>query len=253
MFKIPKPENVLIQIGELHKLEAPAVTYEELDLLVWNVLKGQRGSYFREDFKKLAQEKDFILIQEALMDEHMPKLWTEHFAGYQWSMAQSFQYNRNSFTTGVCIGSHLESLKTDYIRARSREMLWLTPKVSLFSEFEINGVRALFVCTHVLNFVTTHAFIRSLEEIALKISLFEGPVVLAGDFNTWNVKRYLAMKEIFHGLRLEHVRFDADQRLLRLDHVFVRGFQIQTAVVHHTISSSDHYPLELKLRLSGGS
>jgi endonuclease/exonuclease/phosphatase (EEP) superfamily protein YafD len=253
-FKILHDDNVLIRFGEGKKVH---IAEEELSILVWNIFKGQRGHHFREDFKQLAFDKDFVLIQEALVDTHMPKLWQDSFEGYQWSVAQSFQYSRNASTTGVCIGSRIEPSKVEYIRARSRELIWFTPKISIFTEFEFNptpsetsvGVRALFVCTHVLNFVTTKAFIASLHEIALKISEFDGPVLLAGDFNTWNVKRYLAMKDIFHNLKLEHITFDQDKRLLRLDHIFVRGFSVQKALVHHTVSSSDHYPLEIKLRL----
>lgn len=245
-FKILQDDKVLLRFGEGKKIH---VAEDELNILVWNIYKGQKGHFFREDFKLLAAAKDFVLIQEALMDTHMPKLWEDNFSDYQWSMAQSFQYKKNLLTTGVCIGSKIAPSKVEYIRARSRELVWFTPKISLFTEFDFNGVKGLFVCAHVLNFVTTQAFIASLHEIALKISEFSGPVLLAGDFNTWNVKRYLAMKDIFHNLKLEHVSFDQDKRLLRLDHIFVRGFSVQKALVHHTVLSSDHYPLEIKLRL----
>ncbi len=245
MFKIPAHENVLLRLGEGGKNPLSP----EFSILVWNIYKGQRGDHFREDFKALAQGKDFILIQEAMVDEHIPKLWKESFAGYQWSIAQSFQFNKNQYTTGVCIGSHWEPTHIEYIRAKSREFFWLTPKISLFSEFSWDQTRILLICTHVLNFVTIQAFIHSLVEIAKKISEFSGPVILAGDFNTWNVKRYLAMKEIFHDLGLEHVNFERDRRLLRLDHVFTRGFRVEKALIHHTVSSSDHLPLEIKLRL----
>jgi endonuclease/exonuclease/phosphatase (EEP) superfamily protein YafD len=105
------------------------------------------------------------------------------------------------------------------------------------------------ICTHVLNFVTTAAFTASLYEIAERISKFEGPVVLAGDFNTWNFKRYMIMKTIFRDLKLEHVDLENDGRILKLDHIFVRGFDVLQAHVHHTVVSSDHFPLEIKLKL----
>ena len=246
MFRIPDHEEVLVRIGEGVKHSLPR---RDLNLLVWNVFKGQRGSHFHDDFKKLTKNQDFILIQEALMDEVMPKLWKDNLQNYHWSVAQSFQYRKTSMHTGVCIGSRYTPETLQYIRAKTRELWWLTPKISLFCEFDFSGTKALFVCTHMLNFVTTKSFIQSMEEIAAKIASFEGPVVLAGDFNTWNVKRYLAMKEMFHNLKLEHVDFDQDWRILRLDHVFVRGFSVQKALVHHAVESSDHFPLELTLRL----
>lgn len=246
IFRIPDHDDVLVRIGEGVKHSYK----DELNVLVWNVYKGQRGSHFREDFKQLAAGMDFILIQEALMDEHMPKLWKENFKDYHWSMAQSFKYRKNDHTTGVCIGSRYTPDKLEYIRAKSRELWWFTPKISLLSEYDFSGVKVLFVCTHMLNFVRTKVFLHAMNEIAEKIAAFDGPVVLAGDFNTWNVQRYLAMKEMFHDLKLEHVDFDQDWRLIRLDHVFVRGFSVQKAKVHHAVESSDHFPLELTLKFA---
>lgn len=246
IFRVPREESVLIKIGQGGKYK---LSERDLNLLVWNVYKGQKGDHFREDFKKLAKDKDFILLQEAMVDQHMPKIWTENFVDYEWSMAQSFQYKKGTIKTGVCIGSRWAPETSQYVRGKTRELWWLTPKMSLFCEYDFGGVKVLMVCVHVLNFATTKAFIGSIQEIAEKIRNFGGPVVLAGDFNTWNVQRYLAMKDLFHSLQLEHVDFDQDWRLLRLDHVFVRGFKVKNAQVHHTIASSDHFPLELALQL----
>ncbi|MNK22795.1 hypothetical protein D3C87_410760 [compost metagenome] len=243
---IPAHEKVLLKIGE-SKQSPLAMT--ELNLFVWNVFKGQKAGIFEKDFQSLGQGKDFILLQEALVDSRMPKLWQEDFSAYEWHLAQSFHYKKDLTSTGVAIGSKYVPEAVDFIRAKTREMFWLTPKLSLFSEYNIEGRRVLMVCTHVLNFVTTGAFSRSLYEIAEKISKFDGPVVLAGDFNTWNFKRYMIMKSIFRDLKLEHVDFENDGRLLKLDHVFVRGFSLIKAEVHDSIISSDHFPLEIKLKL----
>ncbi len=244
MFKLP--EKVLYQLGGA---QSSQVSAQELNVLVWNVYKGQRGSRFHEDFKRLANPADFILLQEAVLDQHMPKIWQEHFGEHQWIMAQSFQYSKAATSTGVCIGAKWSASAVEYLFAKGREFFWFTPKISLFSEFDFAGQKALIVSTHLLNFVTIEIFTASLNEIAEKISHFSGPVLLAGDFNTWNAKRYKAMKSIFANLQLEHVIFDHDKRFLKLDHIFVRGFSITAAQIHHQVSSSDHYPLEIKLRL----
>lgn len=245
-FFIPDKDKVLMKIGEG---ENPRLSSSELNIFVWNVYKGQKAQIFENDFKKLGSGKDFILLQEALVDNKMPLLWQQDFSSYEWHLAQSFHYKKDLSSTGVAIGSKLSPRTVDFIRSKSREFFWLTPKLTLFSEYDFEDKKVLFVCTHVLNFVTTAAFSDSLYEIAQKISQFEGPVVLAGDFNTWNVKRYMIMKSIFRELKLEHLDLDNDGRLLKLDHVFVRGFEVLKAEVHHTIQSSDHFPLEIKLKL----
>lgn len=222
----------------------------EMNVFVWNVYKGQKAHIFENDFKKFGSGKDFILLQEALVDNRMPLLWQNDFSAYEWHLAQSFHYKRDLSSTGVAIGSKVSPMSVDFIRSKAREFFWLTPKLTLFSEYDFEGRKVLFVCTHVLNFVTTGAFSSSLYEIAQKISEFNGPVVLAGDFNTWNVKRYMIMKSIFRELKLEHLDLDNDGRLLKLDHVFVRGFDVLKAEVHHTALGSDHFPLEIKLKLT---
>nr|WP_295903207.1 endonuclease/exonuclease/phosphatase family protein [uncultured Bdellovibrio sp.] len=246
---VPAKEKVLLKIGE-SELITPSVAPSEFDIFVWNVYKGQKAHIFENDFRRLGEGKDFILLQEAILDQRMPKLWKENFSSYEWHLAQSFHYKKDLTSTGVAIGSKLRPEAVDFIRAKTREFFWLTPKLTLFNEYDFAGTKALFVCTHVLNFVTLGAFTNSLYEIAEKISEFKGPIVLAGDFNTWNFKRYMIMKSIFRDLNLEHLDLDDDGRVLKLDHVFVRGFDVVKARVHHTVVSSDHFPLEIRLKLT---
>lgn len=247
-FTVPAKDKVLLQIGEaksgLSLLQSP------ISIFVWNVYKGQRARLFAQDFRALGEGKDFILLQEAVVDHRMPQIWKNDFSAYQWNLAQSFHYKKDLSSTGVAIGSRVRPESVDYIRAKVRELFWLTPKLTLFSEYDFQNTKVLMVCTHMLNFVTLRAFTDSLYEVAEKISSFDGPVVLAGDFNTWNFKRYMVMKSILRDSKLEHVDLDNDGRLLKLDHVFIRGFDILNAKVHHTVTSSDHYPLEIKLKLS---
>lgn len=246
-FIVPAKEKVLLQIGEA---QAPVKPLDQFDIFVWNVFKGQKAHIFEQDFRSLCENKDFIFLQEARFDEKMPKIWRDDFPFYEWHMAQSFHYKKDLTSTGVAIGARMKPDHIDFIRAKTRELFWLTPKISLFSEYTFGTTKVLFVCTHVLNFVTLGAFTNSLYEIAEKMSQFEGPVVLAGDFNTWNFKRYMIMKSIFRDLNLEHLDLDDDGRILKLDHVFVRGFDVISARVHHTILSSDHFPLEIRLKVT---
>lgn len=245
-FIVPANEKVLLRIGEAKNLpQMPS----EFDIFVWNVYKGQKANLFEQDFKRLGEGKDFIFLQEAVLDQKMPTLWKKDFSTYEWHLAQSFHYKKDLSSTGVAIGSRLTPHSVDFIRAKTRELFWLTPKLTLFSEYEFGDKKALFVCTHVLNFVTLNAFTQSLYEIAERMSKFEGPIVLAGDFNTWNFKRYMIMKSIFRDLGLEHLDLEDDGRILKLDHIFVRGFEVLKAKVHHAVVSSDHFPLEIRLKI----
>jgi endonuclease/exonuclease/phosphatase (EEP) superfamily protein YafD len=245
-FFIPSDENVLKKMGQGESTDS---SLSELSIFVWNVYKGQKAHLFEHDFKKFGSGKDFILLQEALVDNHMPLLWQQDFSAYEWHIAQSFHYKKDASSTGVAIGSKFSPSSIEFIRARIREFFFLTPKLTIFGEYEFSGKKVLFVCTHVLNFVTTAAFTASLYEIAERISKFQGPVILAGDFNTWNIKRYLIMKTIFRDLGLDHLDLENDGRVLKLDHVFIRGFEVLKAEVLHTSVGSDHFPLDITLKL----
>lgn len=243
---IPAKEKVLVKIGEGEK---SPLQPQEFNVFVWNVYKGQKYNLFEKDFPRLGSGKDFLLLQEATIDNRMPKLWEMNFTAYEWHLAQSFHYKKDLSSTGVAIGSKYTPTSVDFIRAKSRELMWLTPKLTLFSEYQFGDKKVLVVCTHVLNFVTTAAFTASLYEISARIALYDGPVLLAGDFNTWNAKRYMIMKTIFRDLRLEHVDLENDGRFLKLDHVFVRGFDVLKAEVHNNVVSSDHFPIGLRIKL----
>ena len=240
------PQQTLTQWGS-----GPGQTLqgEPQSLLIWNVYKGQKGLGFAQDLNRLSVGKNFLLLQETILQNQAPPSWKQPLEHFVWNVAQSFEYRYKNMATGVAIASLTAPVEVDFLRAGARELFWLTPKISLFAEYDFQGRKVLFVSSHVLNFVSTSVFIRSLEEIAEKISRFQGPVVLAGDFNTWNLKRMLAMKAVFRQLGLEHVEVEDDQRFLKLDHLFVRGLDVLGLEILHSVVSSDHYPLEAKIVL----
>lgn len=240
------PQQTLSQWGET---QSALQLNEAHSILIWNVFKGQRGDNFARDLRSLSEEKSFLLLQETMLFQQTPPEWKVQLGELCWNVAQSFEYSLNKSSTGVAIGSKQNASQVDFLRPRSRELFWLTPKISLFAEYDFQGTKALIVSSHVLNFVTTGVFIQSLEEIAQKVSQFSGPVLLAGDFNTWNLKRFLAMKAIFRDLQLHHVEFPLDRRFLKLDHLFVRGFDVLDTKILHSVVTSDHFPLEAKIIL----
>ena len=80
-----------------------------------------------------------------------------------------------------------------------------------------------------------------------------GPIVLAGDFNTWSDARFDLVREIAGRLGLVEISYADDRRVLFLghhvDHVFVRGLDV-VAVNVGPVKSSDHNPVEAVLRLT---
>lgn len=83
------------------------------------------------------------------------------------------------------------------------------------------------------------------------------PLIIAGDFNDWNNKvsadliQRLNVREVFGQTEGAPARsFPSNRPLLRLDRIYVRGFNIQSMTVHHGqpwARISDHAALSAQL------
>ena len=82
----------------------------------------------------------------------------------------------------------------------------------------------------------------------------QGPVVLAGDFNTWSDERMVVVNDLAQRLSLESLDYTNHNRTSvfgnALDHVFYRGLE---PVEHDTwiVTSSDHNPTRVSFRVAG--
>jgi endonuclease/exonuclease/phosphatase (EEP) superfamily protein YafD len=260
-FSIPKKAQSITQFGGGKFVGSPEI----IKMLVWNVYKGRHREKWRQDFLRLTADTDLILLQEALDDGWMPEIWLNHFPDHHWKMATSFSYRQQK--TGVATGSRFQASFIDFLRGTEKEFFFGTPKVSLASKYlfsensdDVNDHELLVINTHVVNFTTTGAFVRFVEELLSLVVKHEGPLIIGGDFNTWNFKRWFNLLRILAQYGIKPIEFDFDPRVLKLDHVFVRGLRVCKAVIHDKVISSDHYPLEVWLefdtdesRLSGDS
>ncbi|WP_413287796.1 endonuclease/exonuclease/phosphatase family protein [Bdellovibrio sp. HCB337] len=241
-FYVPAAHESLILIGAFSEKTLPQ---NNVKALIWNVYKG-KDPRWESEFRDIIRGHDLVLLQEAVTDHRMPKIWREHFGKYAWNMAASFHLNPTE-ATGVVIGARAECFDLKFVRTKSRELFLLTPKIALISQFKIEGRedKLLVVNTHSLNFTTTSLFIKSVEEKIREIDAHKGPLIFAGDFNTWNTKRWILLVQMLSELKLYPVEFREDNRFFKLDHVFVRGINIHETHVLHGFKGSDHTPLEV--------
>ena len=251
-FSIPKRPDSLKEMGGSKFVGTPDV----IKLLVWNVYKGRHREKWRQDFLSLSADKDLILLQEAMDDGWMPNIWQKDCPEYHWKMATSFSFRKNN--TGVATGSRFHASSIDFVRSKERELFFLTPKVSLATKYNFTDSKLkqknhelLVINTHVVNFTSTASYVRFVEELLQMVQDHTGPLIIAGDFNTWNFKRWFHLLRILAQLEIKPIEIDEDPRVLKLDHVFMRGFRVTHASIHDQIFSSDHYPIEVWLELTG--
>lgn len=239
--RIPEEKDVLLYFGKSLKQHVPS----SFRMLVWNVQKAQHRDLWQRDFRGLAQTHEFLLLQEANVDEFSEGVWRSL---EEFEMAFATSFYSSHFRTGVLTASHFPSGKHLFLHSEGREPLFVTPKVTLFSEYEIeNSSESLLIANiHALNFNLNRPFLRQMQMVFEMIERHQGPLILAGDFNTWNGPRMRFLENKARELDLSILEFQNDRRWLILDHIFYRGVKLEEAVVHHDVRTSDHFPLSVK-------
>lgn len=224
------------------------VLSEPLEILSWNIQKTSNEGWM-EDLLKLAADTDLTFIQEAALHARLGEV---HPAGplYQ-SFAQG--YSTSSQSTGVMtLSTRAPTMQCNFTRTEP----WLgTPKAAAVTEHALAGRpdRLLAINLHAVNFTLgVEDLQEQLRPLSTLLAGHRGPVILAGDFNTWSETRQQVVDGVLSGFGLEPVSFQPDLRTRAfgraLDHIYVRGFTAEDARVI-PVHSSDHNALRARLRL----
>jgi endonuclease/exonuclease/phosphatase (EEP) superfamily protein YafD len=233
----------------------------ELVIVSWNVHKGLDPRVPAELAALVRDEHvDVFALQEARPELQLP----EGFAGHH---AQSYRSVGTGVREGVLTVATADPLEALRLRSPRRELFVLTPKAALISRFAtLSGEPLTVLNVHGLNFDPGgHLLDGQLIDLAQRASHYDGPMIVAGDFNTWNAPRLQAVRELAERLRLVEVEpsdgmgrkgrfgnasFERALRLdrrLHLDRIYVRGFQRVSARWLERCQASDHVPLLAKL------
>ena len=232
----------------------------------WNAQKGNDPQFINDLKLLLEREKpDIVFLQEARADLFKPEQMGGYFAeswSYPWPGGKS---------VGVLTLSRVPATRIEPVPTQYREFDVTAPKVSLVTEYPLpNGENLLALNVHLLNFEvwSLNKVKHQLEDLKTIMSNHDGPIIMAGDFNTWNQKRLELVKEITRDVKLTEVTDFPDgrttgdtrskfwnevlgvERGLPLDRVFFSGFH-PTAARVLKYDTSDHRPILVKLKLIG--
>ncbi len=235
-----------------------------ITLVSWNAQKGS-DVRFRADMAHLLVQHnpDFVLMQEATEDLLIHQGIGGHFAG-------SWRY---PFPKGPTIGlmtlSKVPPGQLMPLPTRHREFFVTAPKLSLATQYPLpDGRNLLLINVHILAFERgrNKAVAEQLQGLKVVMLAHEGPIILAGDFNTWNRQRLGMLEQLASELGLtEVVGFPDGRRTggtgyrwadkvygiswdLPLDRIYYRGFSAYSAEIL-PYDSSDHAALLVKLAL----
>ena len=230
----------------------------------WNAQKGRHPQFVRDLRQLLEREApDIVFLQEVTAGFFEPDQMGGYFAeswSYPWPGGQ---------TSGVLTLSRIPPVRRQPVPTKYREFDVIAPKVSLVTEYPLSyGKNLLAVNVHLLNFErwSLNKLRHQLEDLKAIMANHTGPVIMAGDFNTWNQKRLQLVKEITQDMKLKEVtdfpqgRTSGDTRSefwnevfgieknLPLDRVFFVNFEPESARVLN-YDTSDHKPILVKLIL----
>jgi endonuclease/exonuclease/phosphatase (EEP) superfamily protein YafD len=230
-------------------------------ILTWNIAKLTQHDHWQREFAHLLKihQPDLIFLQEAWICARTEYLFS--LAQMPWHFAPNFLDTYHDHYAGVLTATYAQCLTSRSLLTRHYEPIVQTPKVALLSEFALHDHRhnLLTVNAHLINFVELSSFRAQLVQIEGVMRQHEGPIIFAGDFNTWHQSRWDQLSQVTRRLGLQPVPFSAieKQKIKRflnsppLDYVFFRGFQslpISAKVIEAT-QSSDHQPLIVELVL----
>jgi|GEM_PF-926519 len=233
-------KNQRNQLSFAHLLKIRAS--DEFTLITWNAQK-LNDTNFMPDLVQLSQESDLILIQEAMHNTDLQNTFSSKF-DFSFSFNKSFCDSKNQ-ATGVMSASRYLLENNVTLVSPDNEPFTATPKVSGYSTVEIPEIGKVHIInTHGLNFNTGSKFERQISHLSEFISQLKGPVIWAGDFNTWSSGRKNHLDIKTKALGLVQLIPSNDNRNLKLDHIYTRGLKLISVELLLNIKSSDHLPLK---------
>jgi len=220
---------------------------DNINLFVWNIHKNKHPDVL-DDLAEMTGDMDLILLQEA---RHAGSLQDRLQSTSYWSFAPGF--GTNDALTGVMTLSSAQPLAHCFLQTREP---WLgTPKATGITEFALSGSDQTLavVNIHGVNFTLgVKDYARQLESIRTVIENHDGPVIVAGDFNTWNNGRDAQVEQLSAELGMTELTFAVDHRVTpfthTIDRILVRGLRVRDAKTD-IVDSSDHNPLSVRLSL----
>ena len=214
---------------------------------VWNIYKQQKENW-RTELERFSQDSGLVLLQEASLTTELK----EYLDDTPWKVRMANAFKFLNTPAGVM---NLSSVNAKTTCAYLAMEPWLRlPKSALLSEFNLsNGQTLAVVNLHGVNFALgLEEYKEQFRTLKRVLDKHIGPVILAGDFNTWRQARLDVVDDFARSLGLADAVLRRDQRVKvfgkPLDHVYYRGLELVSAEAP-TTDASDHNPIIANFRL----
>ena len=225
----------------------PLDTDGKLSVSVWNIYKQQRSSW-SSVLTELLDSSELVLLQEAKLSTGLKSFLQED--SHQVLMAKAFKV----FKTQIGV-MNLAKVSAESACAYQAIEPWIRfAKSALVSTYPLsNGENLLVVNLHGINFAwRLKEYRKQISLLAEQIKAHNGPVIMAGDFNTWRQGRVDMIGEFMLQLGMTEAKYAVDKRNrvfgLALDHLYYSGLVLDEAHVTPT-KASDHNPIQASFSL----
>ncbi|HET9763388.1 MAG TPA: endonuclease/exonuclease/phosphatase family protein [Casimicrobiaceae bacterium] len=220
---------------------------DALRVVSWNIHK-QADRGWQRDLQWMSRGHDLVLLQESVLDPQLRELIAG--AGLRWVMASSFLHGGSDI--GVLTAARMAPIAN--CTQRVVEPLLRIPKSAVISWFALRdrSETLAVVNVHAINFsLSLGAYRAQFAAIGDALADHQGPMIVAGDLNTWTDERAKAVADLARRLKLTEVTFAVDRRSAffghELDHIYMRGLVLVDSSTT-AVSSSDHNPVAATLR-----
>lgn len=224
-----------------------ALDPDNIAFLNWNIYKGN-GENWQKDLSSYARSHDVMTIQEALLNDELAGLLKNY--NFDWVMNAAFQLNDSA--AGVMTVANASVVHSCGFKIN--EPLIRVPKSTLVSYYAIKGSaeKLLVANIHGINFTFgVEVYNAQLEQLYSAIKHHKGPMIVAGDFNTWSDDRMEQVEQLVTRLSLSDIEYPVNNKTHffgnALDHVFYRQLERVSDQVWQ-VSSSDHNPISVNFR-----
>lgn len=215
----------------------------------WNIKKGKTVGW-REDFERLCRYTDIIILQEAYLTDNLKDVLRQQ--QLQWDLSTAYEYKK--IEAGVLTASRITPNLTCTLKVK--EPITRIPKGILITRYPISGtLEGLLVANiHAINFTLGYAsFQKQSDRLESMLSAHRGPMIVSGDFNTWNKGRMSRLEAMAQRLNLSPVPFKDKVKSKFLgrdvDHVYYRGLETIKKTTFNA-TTSDHNPLVVEFKVA---
>lgn len=214
----------------------------EFNVADWNIYK-QKNDNWRAELSNLIESNDLVILQEVKLSF----LFNQLMEQYQLNWTQVEAFSIYQLPIGVLTASEVAPLSA--CKQTLTEPWIRFPKSSLITYFAWQGSEQplLVANMHMINFTLGVAeFNQQLDSVISVIRQHDGPVIMAGDFNTWTNKRLDNLAVLAESAELEKIVYQQDLRETTLgyplDDIYFRGLQ-QLSATSYATKASDHNPI----------